>query len=106
MATVSAEAAAIVRVRIPTPLRSYTGGAAEVDVAVPVLAPELPPTLSAVLAEVERRHRGLRFRIVDEQGRVRRHIKVFIGRDVAQRGLASLVPAGHDVMIVAALSGG
>ena len=105
MANVSAEAAAIVRVRIPSPLRSYTGGAAELDIAVPVLAPELPPTLSAVLAEVERRHRGLRFRIVDEQGRVRRHIKLFVGREVA-RDLATLVPAGHDVMIVAALSGG
>ena len=105
MANVSPEAAAIVRIRVPSPLRSYTGGAAELEVAVPVLAPELPPTLSSVLAEVERRHRGLRFRIVDEQGRVRRHIKLFVGRDLAS-DLSALVPAGQDVMIVAALSGG
>jgi hypothetical protein len=105
MANVSSEAATIVRVRIPSPLRSYTGGAAELDVAVPVLAPEHPPTLSAVLAEVERRHRGIRFRIVDEQGQVRPHIKLFVGRDVAS-DLATLVHPGHEVMIVAALSGG
>ena len=105
MGNVSSEAATIVRVRIPSPLRSYTDGASELDVAVPVLAPELPPTLSAVLAEVERRHRGIRFRIVDEQGRVRPHIKLFVGRDVAG-DLGALVHSGQDVMIVAALSGG
>jgi len=105
MASESAEAAAVVRVRIPSPLRSYTGGAGEIMVAVPVLAPELPPTLASVLAAVERRHRGLRFRIVDEQGRVRPHIKLFVGMN-AVRDLGAPVPAGENVMIVAALSGG
>lgn len=93
------------RVRIPSPLRSYTDGAAEVVVAIPVLAPELPPTLAGVLAAVEGQHRGLRFRIVDEQGRIRPHIKLFVGLE-ATRDLATPVPAGADVMIVAALSGG
>jgi hypothetical protein len=105
MGTESTEAAAVVRVRIPSPLRSYTGGAAEVRVAVPVLAPELPPTLASVLAALERRHRGVRFRIVDEQGCVRPHVKLFVGRN-AVRDLATPVPADEDVMIVAALSGG
>lgn len=105
MGSGSHEAATIVRVRIPTPLRSYTDGDAEVRVAVPVLAPELPPTLSSVLAALERRHRGIRFRIVDEQSRLRPHVKLFIGMH-AVRDLGSPVPAGHDVMIVAALSGG
>jgi hypothetical protein len=99
------EAAATVVVRIPSPLRSYTEGAAEVEVAIPVLAPELPPTLAGVLAAVEQQHRGLRFRIVDEQGKVRPHIKLFVGLE-ATRDLATPVPAGQDVMIVAALSGG
>ena len=49
-ARTSHEVAAVVRVRIPSPLRSYTG-AAEVGVAVPVLAPELPPTVGGVLAD-------------------------------------------------------
>lgn len=99
------EAATTVVVRIPSPLRSYTAGAAEVEVAIPVLAPELPPTLAGVLAAVEQQHRGLRFRIVDEQGKVRPHIKLFVGLE-ATRDLATPVPAGQDVMIVAALSGG
>ena len=41
------EAAAVVRVRVPTPLHSYTG-APEVAVAIPVLAPEMPPTLASL----------------------------------------------------------
>lgn len=105
MAKATQEAGALVRVRIPSPLRSYTGGEGEVTVALPVLAPELPPSLSAVLAALDNRHPGLRFRIVDEQGRVRRHVKVFVGLDLA-RDLSAPVPVGRDVMIVAALSGG
>lgn len=101
----TSEAAAIVTVRIPSALRSYTRGEAEVGVAVPLLAPELPPTLSGVLAELDRRHSGIRFRIVDEQGKVRPHIKIFVGMEPV-RELASPVPSGRDVMIVAALSGG
>jgi hypothetical protein len=103
-AQLSPEAAAIVRVRIPSPLRSYTG-AAETDVAVPVLAPELPPPLRGVLAALDLAYPGIRFRIVDEQGNVRRHIKIFVGAKLA-RDLSTPIPAGVDVMIVAALSGG
>ena len=105
MAKASAEAAAVVRVRIPSPLRSYTDGDAEVAVAIPVLAPEHPPSLAAVLAGLDGRHRGLRFRIVDEQGRVRPHVKVFVGGALAP-DLTVPVPSGSEVMIVAALSGG
>ena len=105
MAKATMEAAALVRVRIPSPLRSYTDGASEVTVALPVLAPEHPPTLNAVLAALEVKHRGLRFRIIDEQGRLRPHIKLFVGLDLV-RDLATPVPADRDVMIVAALSGG
>jgi hypothetical protein len=101
----SSEVAAAVRVRIPSPLRSYTGGESEVRVAIPVLAPELPPTLEGVLAALDSQYRGLRFRIVDEQGRVRPHIKLFVGT-MATRDLNVPVPPGEDVMIVAALSGG
>ncbi len=101
----SIEAATTVRVRIPSPLRSYSGGRDEVTVAIPVLAPELPPTLAGVLASVESQCRGLRFRIVDEQGQVRPHIKLFVGL-TATRDLSTPVPPGEDVTIVAALSGG
>jgi len=103
-AQLSSEVAVIVRVRVPTPLRSYTG-AAEVDVAVPVLAPELPPTVGGVLAALDQGFPGIRFRIIDEQGGVRRHIKLFVGGALV-RDLRTPIPQGSDVMIVAALSGG
>ena len=103
-AQLSPEAAAIVRVRIPSPLRSYTG-AAEVGIALPVLAPEHPPSLKGVLAALDLAYPGLRFRIIDEQGQVRRHIKLFIGARLT-RDLTACIPAGDEVMIVAGLSGG
>jgi hypothetical protein len=85
MAKATTEAAAIVRIRIPAQLRSYTGGQSDVTIALPVLAPEHP--------------------IVDEQGRVRPHIKVFVGLDLAT-DLGAFVPGDREVMIVGALSGG
>jgi hypothetical protein len=100
----SHEAAAVVWVRVPSPLRSYTG-AAEVAVAVPVLAPELPPTLGGVLAALDGAYPGFRFRMIDEQGNVRPHIKLFVDTALT-RDLAAPLPGGSSVMIVAALSGG
>lgn len=100
----SLEAASVVRVRVPSPLRSYTR-APEVAVAVPVLAPELPPTVGGALAGLDIAYPGIRFRIVDEQGRVRPHIKLFVGTTIT-RDLATPIPTGAPLMIVAALSGG
>jgi sulfur-carrier protein len=100
----SHEVAAVVRVRIPAPLRSYTG-ANEVAVAVPVLAPELPPTLGGVLAALDGAYPGIRFRMIDEQGQVRPHIKLFVDTALT-RDMATPLAAGAAVMIVAALSGG
>ena len=100
----SLEVASVVRVRVPSPLRSYTG-ANEVAVAVPVLAPELPPTVGGVLAGLDIAYPGIRFRIVDEQGRVRPHIKLFVGTAMT-REMATPIPAGEPLMIVAALAGG
>jgi len=93
-----------VRVRVPTVLQSYTGGA-EVFVAVPVLAPELPPTLGGVLAALDGSYPGIRFRMIDEQGAVRPHIKLFVDQSLT-RSLNTSIPAGATVMIVGALSGG
>ncbi|HJU22312.1 MAG TPA: MoaD/ThiS family protein [Casimicrobiaceae bacterium] len=100
----SIEVATVVRVRIPSPLRSYTG-ATEVDVAVPVLAPELPPTVGGVLASIDGAYPGLRFRMIDEQGHVRPHIRLFVG-NTATRDLGTPIARGEVLMIVAALSGG
>jgi len=85
------------RVRLPSPLDDYTGGAREVD---------LPGRdLGEVLAALDARFPGSRFRLVDEQGRVRPHIRVFVNAATADDLREPLGP-GDEVMIVAALSGG
>jgi len=86
-----------VKVRIPTPLRSYTDQRAEVDVD--------GSTLDELFADLDRRYPGLRFRVVDEQGRLRRHMKVFVNGE-AVRDLASTIEWSDEVVIMQALSGG
>jgi molybdopterin synthase sulfur carrier subunit len=85
------------KVRIPTPLRSYTEQRAEVDAD--------GATLTELLEDLERRHPGIRFRMVDEQGRVRPHMKVFVNGEV-ERDLERTLTDGDDVVIMQALSGG
>jgi molybdopterin converting factor small subunit len=85
-----------VKVLIPSPLRSYTG-AAEVDAE--------GSTLGEVLADLDRRHPGLRFRIVDEQDRMRPHVRFFVD-GVQVFDLGRRLAAGESVQIVQALSGG
>ncbi|MCB1014113.1 MAG: MoaD/ThiS family protein [Acidimicrobiales bacterium] len=85
------------RVRIPTPLRSYTGQAAAVDAD--------GATVGDVLADLDRRFPGLRFRVVDEQGRLRRHMKVFVNEDVV-RDLDTALEPSDEVTLMQALSGG
>ncbi|MBK6942357.1 MAG: MoaD/ThiS family protein [Planctomycetes bacterium] len=84
-------------VRVPSPLISYTGSRTQVEAE--------GATLAAVLDDLERRHSGIRFRMIDEQDRIRPHIKLFVGGRLA-RSLAEPVAATDEVMIVAALSGG
>lgn len=93
------------RVKIPSPLRSYTLGHDEVDVTLPELSPDHAPPLRAIVAALDSSFPGLRFRMVDEQDQLRPHIAVFVGTS-AVRDLATPVPPGTGVMIVAALSGG
>ncbi len=83
------------RVVLPTHLRSYTAGVAEVEAA--------GATLGEVLADLEARFPGLRVRIIDEQDRIRPHIKCYVGSDQAPDLDAAVVA---DVYILAALSGG
>ena len=118
------------RVLIPGLLRSYTGGEAEVELwlaASPAAAspatpdpapgfpgrsrsvppPAVPPgaNVAAALAELDRRFPGLRFRLVDEQGAIRPHVKLFLdARQVRDLGIG--LPASGELMIVGALSGG
>ena len=85
------------RVMIPSQLRSYTRGAAEIDA--------IGATLDELLVNIEREFKGFRFRIVDEQDRVRRHIKIFVNRE-AVRELAHPLAPSDEVQIVGALTGG
>jgi molybdopterin converting factor small subunit len=85
-----------VKVLIPTPLRSYTGGA-EVTAE--------GATLAELLHDLDRRHPGIRFRIVDEQERLRRHLRVFVNREEV-RDLATALAPADEVQILQALSGG
>jgi molybdopterin converting factor small subunit len=62
-------------------------------------------TLGELLADLDRRYPGIRFRMVDEQDRIRRHIRVFINADQVL-DLARPLRAGDEVLIVQALSGG
>ena len=84
------------KVLIPSPLRSYTG-ASEVDAA--------GATMAELLADLDRRYPGLRFRIIDEQDRMRRHMRFFVNGEQTFDVHHPLRP-GDSVAIVQALSGG
>ena len=84
-------------VLIPSQLTSYTGGATRLEAA--------GATVGAVLDDLDARYPGLKFRVVDEQDRVRRHMRLFIGRDET-RSLAATLNAGDELLIFGALSGG
>ena len=84
------------KVLIPGALRSYTDSAH---------AAAAGATLDAVLADLERQYPGIRFRMIDEQKRIRPHIRLFV--DGAQvRDLAQPLGAAEELIIVQALSGG
>ncbi len=89
------------RVAIPPQLRSYTGGAAQVKVTVAKAA----PCLADVFAALDATYPGMRFRMVDEAGRVRPHVQVFVDSKIEREPGAALA-AGAAIMIVGALSGG
>jgi hypothetical protein len=85
------------RVIVPSQLRSYTAGRDEVHAD--------GSTLAAALADLDRQFPGFRFRVIDEQDRVRRHMILFVGGE-RQDDLTAPLPPGADLMIVGALSGG
>jgi molybdopterin converting factor small subunit len=86
-----------VRVCVPSQLRGYTGGLDAVDAE--------GATLGEVLADLDRRFPGFRFRVIDEQDRVRRHMILFVGGE-RQDDLDAPIPPGAEVFVIGALSGG
>lgn len=86
-----------VEVRVAALLHSYTKGAREISAT--------GDTLGEVFEALDRRYPGIRFRLVDEQDRVRRHVRVFVnGADA--RDIATRLADGDRLYIVGALSGG
>ena len=84
------------KVVIPGALQSYTR-APEVEA--------LGASLADVFADLERRYPGLRFRVIDEQDRFRRHMRCFVN-GIQCFDLATALAPGDEVIILQALSGG
>ncbi len=84
------------RVLIPSALRSYTESA---------WADASGATLAEVLADLDRLYPGIRFRMIDEQNRIRPHIRFFVAGAQA-RDLAQALDPDGELLIVQALSGG
>lgn len=84
-------------VRIPTPLRSYTKQQPVVTAA--------GATVSELLDDLDRQFPGIRFRMADEQNRLRKHVKVWVGQDQV-KDLSTPLGGADEVTIMQALSGG
>ena len=87
----------MVRVLLPSQLHAYSGGVSRLEARGAVIA--------EVLDDLDRRFPGLKFRIIDEQGRVRPHMRLFVGRNAA-RDIRAPLADGDELLIFGALSGG
>ena len=85
------------KVVLPTPLAEYTSNRREVRAE--------GDTVDDLLRDLDRRHPGIRFRIVNEQDAIRPHIKIFVN-GVQAASIRQALSSTDDVLIVAALSGG
>ena len=85
------------KVMVAQPLRSYTGERSEVDAQ--------GATLAEILADLDRRYPGIRFRMIDEQDAIRPHMRIFVNQDQV-RSLATPLQPSDEVIIFQALSGG
>jgi len=89
-----------VSVRIPTILRTYTGGQPEVTAD--------PGTLREVLSGLDAAYPGLAGRLVDDTGNLRRFVNVYVGEEDVRfaQGLETPVPSGAHVSVIPAVAGG
>ena len=88
------------QVRVPTPLRKLTGGADSVEAD--------GATVAALISDLDRRYPGMKDRICDETGKVRRFVNIFVnGEDIRfLKDLDTAVKAGDELSIVPAIAGG
>ncbi len=89
-----------VSVRIPTILRTYTGGASEVSAS--------GTTLNEVLDDLDQNYTGIRGRILDDAGSLRRFVNVYVGNDDVRflDNLDTPTPDGVQVSVIPAVAGG
>jgi len=89
-----------VLVRIPTPMRALTKGAAEVKVTA--------ETVDEVIADLERQFPGFRDRLLEENGEIRRFINIYVNQEDIRflQGGQSALKQGDEVTIVPAIAGG
>lgn len=85
------------KVSLATPLLSYTGKRRDVEGD--------GATLAELLADLDRRYPGIRFRLIDEQGGIRPHVRIFVNR-VQMRGLDVALAPTDEVQVLQSLSGG
>ena len=83
-------------VLIPSALLSYTGRRSEVEAE--------GASVGAMLEDLDRRFPGIRFRVLDEQDRIREHLRVYVNGQPSQP--ATPIGAGDEVAILMSLSGG
>lgn len=84
-------------VHIPSPLRSYTKGLARVEAS--------GKTVADLLENLDAQYQGIKFRMIDEQECIRRHIKIFVNCEEI-KSLDNSLRESDTVHIIAALSGG
>jgi molybdopterin synthase sulfur carrier subunit len=89
-----------VKVRIPTILRTYTGGESEVSAS--------GDTLGRVIDDLDASYPGIKGRILDEQGAIRRFVNVYVGNDDVRflDALDTKTPEGAQISVIPAVAGG
>ena len=89
-----------VSVRIPTILRTYTGGESEVDAS--------GANLQAVLDDLDSSYPGIKARILDDNGELRRFVNVYVGNDDVRflDNLQTPTPDGTQISVIPAVAGG
>ncbi|MDR4460037.1 ubiquitin-like small modifier protein 1 [Nitrospira sp. T9] len=90
----------MIKVRIPTPLRPMTGGKSEVEIA--------GNTVSEIIDNLGSAHPGIKERVYDEQGEVRRFINIYVNEEDIRflTGKDTPLKDGDEVSIIPAIAGG
>ncbi|MEA2453146.1 MAG: sulfur-carrier protein [Actinomycetota bacterium] len=89
-----------VTVKIPTQLRTLTDGSSEVQAS--------GPTVAALIEDLERNHPGIKERILDESGALRRFVNIYLDDEDVRflQGIETQVPEGQQISIIPAVAGG